>query len=261
VGIWLYDLEANRGTRVLVNDSAFPTAGFAFGTTHPVFNGDGTHLGYAMHGANRCRVVDRDLRTSVERVVGKEATTAAMCDLPLDWSSDGRFLLVRRDTTLRIIPIDGTGETQTITRPGRITEGRLSPDGRSVAYASDEAAGRAEVYVQALPSGAPVRVSLEGGRWPAWTHAGRRVTYITPDGRIQTAEIDVSGAPVGKPRTLFSIPTWRRSTFDDMGTGLAVVGDGDRYLVRQSATGFAVAYLQNWTTIFQRTDSTTRVTP
>jgi eukaryotic-like serine/threonine-protein kinase len=254
-GIWLYDLDANRGTRVLVHDSAFPTAGFAFGTTHPVFNGDGTHLAYAMRGADRCRVVDRDLRTSVERVVGKEITAFSSCDLPLDWSSDGRFLLVRRDSTLRIIPMDGIGETQSITRPGRITEGRFSPDGRSIAYASDEAAGRAEVYVQALPSGPAVRVSLEGGRWPAWTHAGRQVTYLTPDGRVQAADIAASGAPVGKPRTLFLIPTWRRSTFDDNGTGFAVVGDGERYLVRQSATGLAVAYFQHWPMIFERTDS------
>ena len=71
----------------------------------------------------------------------------------------------------------------------------------------------------------------------------------------------MSGTSVGKPRVRFTIPTWRRSTFDDNGTGLAVVGDGDRYLVRQSATGLAVAYLQHWLLLFQRADSTPQGRP
>jgi len=262
-GIWLYDLEASRGTRVLVNDSTFPTGVFAFGTTYPVFNADGTHMVYAMRGTNKCRIVDRDLRTSAERVIGTAISRSAGesgCLSPVDWSADGRLLLVRRDSTLRIMPVDGTAEVGAIVRPGLVREGRFSPDGRLIAYSSEES-GRAEIYVQALPSGAPVVVSLDGGRWPAWTRGGRAVTYVTPDGRVETAEITAAGAPVGKPRVLFAIPTWRRSTFDDDGTGLAVVGDGDRYLVRQSSTGLAVAYLQHWPTLFQRADSTTRGTP
>ena len=257
VGIWLYDLDANRATRVLVHDSTFPTTGYAFGTIFPVFNGEGTHLAYAMRGGIRCRIVDRDLASSVERVVGKELSTqsaSSECRFPLDWSPDGQSLLVRQDTTLQIIPVNGPGEPVSIVRPGRVLEGRFSPDGHSIAYSSDETS-RAEVYVQALPSGPPLRVSLEGGRWPAWTHGGREVTFMTPDGRLQAAEIRAPGAPPGKPRTLFSVPTWRRSTFDDNGTGFAVVGDGERYLVRQSATGLAVAYLQNWPMIIQHADS------
>ena len=260
VGIWLYDLDANRGTRVLVHDSTFPTTGFAFGTTHPVFNPDGTHLAYAMRGGNQCRIVDRDLRTSGERVVANATSTSSGeggCQTPLDWSFDGRFLLVRRDSTLRIIPLDGTTEQGSVIRPGRVREGHFSLDGRSIAYSSDET-GRAEIYVQALPSGAPVSVSSDGGRWPAWTRNGRAVTWLTPDGRVQTAEITASGTPAGKPRTLFAIPTWRRSTFDDNGIGFAVVGDGERYLVRQSATGLAVAYLQHWPMLFQYGDSIAR---
>ncbi len=263
VGIWLYDLEANRGTRVLVNDSTFPTTGFAFGTTYPVFNPDGTHMAYAMRGTNKCRIVDRDLRTSAERIIGTVISSKPGengCLSPVHWSADGRLLLVRRDSTLRIIPVDGTAEVGAIVRPGQVREGSFAPDGRSVAYASEES-GRAEVYVQALPSGSPVVVSLNGGRWPAWTRGGRAVTYVTPDGRVETADMSAAGTPVGKPRVLFTIPTWRRSTFDDNGTGLAVVGDGDRYLVRQSSTGLAVAYLQHWPTLFQRADSTTRSTP
>ncbi len=118
VGIWLYDLDANRATRVLVQDSTFPTTGFAFGTTHPVFNSDGTHLAYAMRGANRCRIMDRDLVTGAERIVGSELATASSsiwafsdCLFP-DWSPDGRFLLTRSDTTLQIVAVDGSSRAK-----------------------------------------------------------------------------------------------------------------------------------------------------
>ncbi len=136
----------------LVQDSTFPTTGFAFGTTHPVFNSDGTHLVYAMRGANRCRIMDRDLVTGAERIVGSELATASSsiwafsdCLFPVDWSPDGRFLLTRSDTTLQIVPVDGSSEPRSIVRPGRVLEGRFAPDGHAVAYASDET-GRAEVY-------------------------------------------------------------------------------------------------------------------
>jgi serine/threonine-protein kinase len=257
VGIWLYDLDANRAVRIPVHDSAFPTTGYKFGTTYPVFSPDGEHLVYSMFGPGRCRIVDRDLGTNVERVVGQEVASHGdknECRYPLDWSPDGRSLLVRQDSTLRIVPVDGKSGEQVIVRPGRVLEGRFSPDGRSIAYTSEET-GRAEVYVQTLPSGLPVQVSRDGGRWAGWSRGGRQLTFMTPDGRVQAAEISSSGAPAGVPRTLFSIPTWRRSMFDDNGTGFAVVGDGERYLVRQSATGLAVAYLQQWPMLFHGVES------
>ena len=123
-----------------------------------------------------------------------------------------------------------------------------------MAYSSTET-GRAEVYVQTLPIGLPVRVSLEGGRWAAWSHAGTVLTFITPDGRVQEASLAGRNGAAAAPRTRFSIPSWRRSTFDDRGIGFGMVGDGERYLVRVSPSGLAVAYMQNWPALQRRADS------
>ena len=255
VGIWLYDLDSDRGSRLLTTDSTFPTPGQGLGTTWPVFSSDGRHLVYAMVGPTRCRIIERELTTEVRRILYEGPSSNTLCPFPLDWSFDGRSLLVRRDTVLQLMRVDSAVAPQQIVRSGKLWEGHFSPDGRSVAYSSDET-GRSEIYVQPLPSGPSIRVSLEGGRWPNWASTGNRLWFVTPDGRVQEAAIAATtGSPTGSPHTRFSIPSWRRSTFDDRGTGFAVVGDGERFLARVSPTGLAVAYIQNWQAGLRRADS------
>ncbi|MEP6574535.1 MAG: hypothetical protein ABJD11_17670 [Gemmatimonadota bacterium] len=99
-------------------------------------------------------------------------------------------------------------------------------------------------------------MSLQGGRWPAWAHGGRELIFLTPDGQVQRTTIDArQDGSIGAPRTLFVVPTWRRSLFDDPGSGFVVVGDGDRYMVRQSPSGLAVSYVQHWRTLLRHADS------
>lgn len=253
VGVWLYDMDSDRATRLLMRDSV-AAGGVGFGAFWPVFSSDGSRILYTLTSATECRIMERNLATEVERVVQKTASAAffLLCPASIDWSYDGRYVLVRRDSSLRIEPVDGAGQSREIVRPGRIWEGRFSPDGRSIAYSSDET-GRAEVYIQSLSAGTPLRVSVDGGRWPAWSHRGSRLSFLTPNGRVQQVEIG-SGA-AGTPRTLFSVPTWRRSMFDDRGTGFAVVGDGERYIMRQSPSGVAVAFMSDWTSLLRRAES------
>jgi serine/threonine-protein kinase len=250
--MWLYDLDADRPTRIAMHDSSTTAV-------YPVFDALGTRLIYTGGRATtrgQCRILERDLTTDAERTIASDSTFLSFsCPSPMDWSADGTRLLVRTDTVLQVVRLDGAAPPLGISRPGRILEGRFSPDGRSVAFSSDET-GRAEVYVQALSSGLPTRVSREGGRWPFWTRGGRAVTYLTPDGRVQEATVGVDGAGgVGAPRTKFAAPTWRRSTFDDGGSGFAVMGDGERYIVRQSPSGLAVALVQHWPALLRRADS------
>jgi Tol biopolymer transport system component len=82
-------------------------------------------------------------------------------------------------------------------------EARFSPDGRWVAYQSDES-GRLEVYAQPFPG--PVgkwRVSADGGAWPCWSRDGRELFYYFGN---KMMAVDVKTGPVfaaGTPRLLF----------------------------------------------------------
>ncbi len=97
-----------------------------------------------------------------------------------EWSRDGRFIVfsaVNAETgfDLWILPINGDRKPVPYLR-GTADErgGRISPDGRWLAYYSNET-GQYEVYAQSLPEpGRKVRVSLDGGVSPSWADSGYR---------------------------------------------------------------------------------------
>src|SRR5262249_51048553 len=83
---------------------------------------------------------------------------------------------------------------------------KLSPDGRWLAYQSDETK-RAEVYVQGFPS--PTRkwkVSSDGGALPAWSRDGKEFFFISADGNLMAAAIKPgSEFEAGVPQPLFAV--------------------------------------------------------
>jgi Tol biopolymer transport system component len=87
-------------------------------------------------------------------------------------------------------------------------EGRSSPDGRWIAYASDET-GRSEIYVQPVPpSGAKWQISSTGGTQPSWRRDGKELFYLAADRNLMAAAI-ASGATLqaGVPKALFETRT------------------------------------------------------
>ena len=112
--------------------------------------------------------------------------TIATFDPPVqvwDWSRDGRSLLIgRRSTT----PATTSGScrrskarARAAVRDGGFnqTYGAFSPDGRSIAYASDES-GQFDIYVDAFPKpGTRVRVTTAGGTEPRWSGDGRELFF------------------------------------------------------------------------------------
>jgi Tol biopolymer transport system component len=249
-GVWLYDLAAARATRLVVHDSGIVNPRDGVGATSPVFSPDGSRLAYMAASRGQCGINEHDLKRDEDRVIARKSfVTMYGCGSPVDWSPDGTKLLVKNDTALDVMTLDGK-VTAHIARPGAIWEGHFSQDAKSVVFSSDET-GRAEVYVVAIAGGVPTRLSSDGGRWPAWTADGRRIVFMSPAGKVQ--EVTMNGAsPSGAPRTLFTAQNWRRSTFDDRGVGFAVVGNGEHYIVRQSPSAYAVAYVQHWMSLLSR---------
>ena len=141
---------------------------------------------------------------------------------PSSWSQDGRYLLyflaqpeTRGD--LAVLPMTGDRKPSVLlATPQFEVWPRLSPDGRWVAYTSNES-GRGEVYVRPFdepgPGGGAPRlgsgrwqVSTGGGIMPMWRADGRELYFLGPAGEMMASSIVVNGATLapGAPVKLFN---------------------------------------------------------
>jgi serine/threonine-protein kinase len=129
-----------------------------------------------------------------------------------------------------------------------------SPDGRLLAYVSDES-GRAEVYVMALPGGARRQVSTEGGCAPAWARAGGELFFRAGPAADAIIAVRIAVEPalmVGRPRPMFqgpmAPPTQHARNYD-------VLPDGQFLIVRAEedpARATALDVTLNWTSELAR---------
>ncbi len=113
----------------------------------------------------------------------------------------------------------------------RVGDPQLSPDGRWVAYASNES-GRYEVYVRPFPGGGePAQVSNAGGAAPRWRRDGRELFYLTlpPDQSVVAVPVGVEGGAfkAGAPAPLFKVEL--------SGNDYDVSADGQRFLINTTA--------------------------
>ena len=139
---------------------------------------------------------------------------------------------------------------------GPETAAEVSPDGRWVAYVSNES-GRYEVYVTAFPGGGEKwQVSSGGsvtlGGWPRWRHDGKELFYLTPDDTIMAVSVTSQNDrfEVSAPHALFRVPRLirRRWAYD-------VSLDGQRFLMIKpgaEATPPSIVVVQNWTEELKR---------
>jgi len=179
---------------------------------------------------------------------------------PTSWSRDGEIVYhVRR-------PEKGFDVLVAEARPGSTAralldtssnevQGQLSPDGRWLAYTSDES-NRPEVYIRAKAGGPRKPVSVKGGIDPKWARTSGELFYIdTTSRRLTSVGVSFRDSDVvlGAPRELFEVqqvsfsPPYL-STYD-------VSPDGTRFLVRDPKEDVGttpLAVLLNWTTPSQR---------
>jgi Tol biopolymer transport system component len=130
----------------------------------------------------------------------------------------------------------------------------LSPDGRWLAYVSDEAAaGEFDVYVTPFPSGgAKVRVSSAGGRFPRWRQDSKEIYYLSADRQMMSVPV-LSATPaftVGNPVSLF-----QTEAVNTPGSIYVVTPDGTRFLVNSmipSTTPSMLNVIVNWPSLIPK---------
>jgi serine/threonine protein kinase len=155
-----------------------------------------------------------------------------------DWSRDGKYLIYEADngaeTKLDIMVLPLTGERKPypyVWSQFNETHARLSPDGRWLAYVSDES-GRAEVYVQSFPDpSGKWQISVAGGDQPQWSDDGKELYYMAVDRNLMSVPISsASGFEAGRPVVLFPTRTQISSLTDDRNT-YAPNRDGTKFLI------------------------------
>lgn len=168
---------------------------------------------------------------------------------PLDFTPDGRALVLQRaqpptGTDLWILSLEGERPARPYLQ-GAANEhsAAVSPDGRWLAYVSDER-GRDEVYIRSFPTpGPPVLVSSGGGREPRWSRREMELFYRSRDGLMA---VRVSGEllpSVGQPRLLFDDAPYLRqvdvAAFD-------VHPEGEQFVMIRRESAERVVVMLNW---------------
>lgn len=184
----------------------------------PRWDIDGQHLFYALRTptSTGMKLLWSRPDGSERHVVWQSDDAGVRWLYPMSFSPDGRYLAVfgpspgsRMD--LYVLPVraaDGSIlDNQTpvpyLATPALESFPQFSPDGASIAYASDTS-GRYEVYVSAYPApGMPCRVSHDGGMDPTWTQGGREIVYQSETALYARTIASLADCRFGLPHLMF----------------------------------------------------------
>ena len=220
--IWVIDLARGVKTRLTLDGT----------NALPLWSPDGSSVivqGTAARGV---------VRWPVAAAGGEEQVSATRFD-PNSYSPDGRYLVytilnAQTNRDIGVLPLFGD-RTPFLFLHSMANEvhGRISTDGKWIAYTSDESGGFVnEIYIQRFPEGGQkVRVSTAGGDQARWRPDGRELFYLSRDNRLMSVPIQIT------PELKIETPTALFETRVVVGGGLGtnanydVTADGQRFII------------------------------
>jgi serine/threonine protein kinase len=241
--IWLADLARNLSSRFTFSPA---------NESRPVWSPDGSRIAFVSSREGFGDIYEKPSSgAGQERVIFRSNQDKFLTD----WSLDGRFLVFhtpgpKTGWDVWVVPMTGERKAVTFAQTEfSEVQGQLSPDGRWMAYASDES-GTMEVYVQPFPaSGGKWQVSTGGGSQPRWRRDGKELFYISADKRLMAVEVKTEGTfEAGVPKALFS--TRFLPAAAPYQHSYAVASDGQRFLVTrlvEEEPAIPITVVMNWT--------------
>ncbi len=232
-GIWVFDTERRSRFQLPVDQLS----------DLPTWSPDGRRIAYQSNSSATLDSIVSDGSAEPELLADKDFG-------PFSWSPDGLSLAVHtQDGDIWVVPVGGEPKPW-LTTPAYEGGPKISPDGRFMAYFSDES-GQNEIHVQPFSgSGGRWTVSTDGGTDPVWSKDGRELFYRS-EGRMMA--VDVRTEPTfsaGTPRTLLDAQQLAgyADPFD-------VSLDGERFvLVEDESAGLrrSLMVVLNWTEELKR---------
>jgi Tol biopolymer transport system component len=233
VDVWLIDATRRIPTRFTFEAGA---------DSLPVWSPDGSRLVFASN------------RKGTWNLYWKLSSGAGADELLLesdqnigatDWSSDGRFVLFRgvnpqTGYDLWVLPISSDKKPFPFLKtPSQERNGQFSPDGKWIAYQSNES-GRFEIYVQPFPvQGGKFQISTSGGAQPRWNKNGKEIFYVSLDSKLISVPVkfiaDRQSLEIGTPVALFPVRITASPVSGGNNQHYAVSPDGQRFLVNLTA--------------------------
>jgi len=240
--VWVLDLTRGTSTRLTFGP---------IGQADPIWSPDGKTIFYSSGSSATYIVAKAADGSTPEHIVLQEKDTR---EFPESFSPDGRYLVYLRKALqnetnyhIWVLPLFGDGKPFPIvqsTFEERFPE--VSPDGKWMAYQSNES-GRWEIYITAFPGGgAKWQVSSIGGASPQWRGDSRELFYLDPSDNLVAVDVNASGSAVqlGTPHILFQAVGIQR----DYGP-FNVSADGKKFLLnsgnlKEGSDPFTM--VQNW---------------
>ena len=236
--LWIMDLEQRVPRRLTFNNE------FA---SSLVWSPDGTQVLYSV------QMQSTNYQARLKNIGGGQEDTLVyrgpgIFSMPTTWSLDGRWTVISRsDSTgnqdLWLIPMKGGGSPRPYLQTPFIEDfAQISPDGRWLAYVSNES-GRNEVYVGSFPEArAKYQITTGGSTVAFWSPSGDELYYTDTNSTLFAVPVGSGGGfDPGIPRRLFRVPA-------DVNT-LQIAPDGNRFLVSlldESTESASLEVILNW---------------
>jgi eukaryotic-like serine/threonine-protein kinase len=167
----------------------------------PVWSPDGKQI---LFGNNHEPKFDLYLKNSDGAEEEKLIPQDGADRFPNDWSRDGKYILYERGADLWYASVADLKPTQFLKAVSTLKTALFSPDGKWVAYASNES-GKWEIYVTTFPDAhGKWQVSTAGGTQPRWRGDGKELFYLSPDDKLMAVPVKIgANFDTGTPTALF----------------------------------------------------------